>query len=373
MKFLLAVLCFSAAALPRGNEFRIDVVNRGSEKAAGFPVVVLLGPLGAAGDFDAVRITTSSGETFDGQFDDLNNNGKADKEDSVAFLADLQPGDNVFTLVFYKNGVPAPGPGADKAQEISVANETVKVSVHKQKPLLRRFFRRKDGQWQCAAAAFVLEPRMDNSWKWKNTAFRVSAVSEGKVRRVIRCEQIKTGTDNGKTVRIINDLSVFRGRNEILSSFVFVNDSPSQLVQINTVNTGMYQVLPEGNAAGAARFAGTLKGGKTVAGSITSGSFLLRRPDPGQEMWVNVTAGADPSCGFGVVPVDPAKVDNLLARYDAKNGNLRVSALFKPENAVLWPGKSAGFEMWMIPHDGRGDAVKTFAGNAGKIKVEYAK
>ena len=373
MKVVLAVLCFAAAALLRGNEFEIDVVNRGSEKAAGFPVVVPLGPLGAAGDFDAVRVKTSSGQTLDGQFDDLDGNGKADKEDAVAFLADLQPGDNIFTLVFYKSGVPARGGRADKAQEISIANETVKVSVHKQKPLLRRFFCRRDGRWQCAAAAFVLEPRMDNSWKWKNSGFRVSAVSEGKVRRVIRCEQIKTGTDNGKTVRIVNDLSVFRGRNEILSSFLFVNDSPSQLVQINTVNTGMYQALPEGNAAAAARFAGTLEGGKTVAGSIASGSFLLRRPAPGQEMWVNVTAGTDRPYGFGVVPVDPAKVDNLLARCDAKNGNLRVSALFKPENAVLWPGKSANFEMWLIPHDGPGDAVKTFAGNAAKIKVEYAK
>ena len=89
-----------------------------------------------------------------------------------------------------------------------------------------------------------------------------------------------------------------------------------------------------------------------------------------QDIWLDTFAAA---YGFGVVLADHAKVDNLLARYIAKSRSLRVSALFRLENSVLWPGKSAEFDMWMIPYAGTPGAVKDFSGNIRNIKVEYSK
>ncbi len=371
MKFLFVLLLFSAAVILHGSDFKINIVNNSSGVISGFPVVSRIGEIGAEGDFNAVTVKDHSGKTLAGQFDDLDNDGKAGKDDEIAFPADLHPGNNVFTVSFSRQAPAVSGAVKDKALELSAENRSVKVSVHRQKPLLRRFFCLKDGKWQCVAGAFVLEPRMDNSWKWKNSSFRVNVVSAGKVRSVIRCELVKKGTDNGKTVRIINDLSVFNGRNEILSKFIFVNDSANQLVQINTVNTGMYQVLAEGKTpAGTIRFAGTLQNGRISEGTVDSGSFLLRRPAAGQDIWLDTFAAA---YGFGVVLADHAKVDNLLARYIAKSRSLRVSALFRLENSVLWPGKSAEFDMWMIPYAGTPGAVKDFSGNIRNIKVEYSK
>lgn len=346
-------------------EIQIKVINSNAETLAAFPVVAKIAETPGEADADSLEIKDASGKKLSCQWDDLNTSGKVDAGDEIAFSADLQPGENVFVCRFFKG----------KAEKIKssvsgIENEWVSVSQHKQKLLLRSIFLKEGNKAQLLAGAFVLEPRMDNSWKWDNSKLMTEIISSGPVRKILRVAMEKKSRENGKTVRIINDLSIFTGRKEILSKLSFVNTSSGQLVQINTVNTGMYQVMSDGKSVvSGLDFAGACRKGSAepvAGGKIESGSFLLRRPVPGQAVWCDVSSGKS---GFGMAPESAENVDNLLIRTISGNKSIRMSILFAFEKAVLWPGKSVSCAWWMIPHHGGYAAVEKFAETMNRVKV----
>ena len=355
---LCAVLCCA--------EIQIKVINSNAEMLAAFPVVAEIAETPGEADADSLEIKDASGKKLSCQWDDLNTSGKVDAGDEIAFSADLQPGENVFVCRFFKGGAKKSGTSTANVIE----NEWVKVVQNKQKLLLRNIFLKEGNKAQLLAGAFVLEPRMDNSWKWDNSKLITEIISSGPVRKILRVAMEKKSRENGKTVRIINDLSIFTGRKEILSKLSFVNTSSGQLVQINTVNTGMYQVMSDGKSVvSGLDFAGTCRKGsaETVAkGKVESGSFLLRRPVPGQAVWCDVSSGKS---GFGMAPESAENVDNLLIRTISGNKSIRMSILFAFEKAVLWPGKSVSCAWWMIPHRGGYAAVEKFAETMNRVKV----
>ena len=357
-----ALLC--AALCCAGSQ--IKVANSSGKVLTAFPVAAEISETLCAADADSLEVTDPAGKKLFCQWDDLNGSGKVDAGDEIAFLADLQPGENVFVCRFFKGGAEKSG----KSTANVIENEWVKISQNKQKLLLRNIFLKEGKNTQFLAGAFVLEPRMDNSWKWDNSDLMTEVVSCGPIRKILRVAMEKKNRENGKTVRIINDLSIFSGRKEILSKLTFINTSSGQLVQINTVNTGMYQVMSDGkNVISGLDFAGTNRRGSAEAvakGKVENASFLLRRPVAGQAVWCDVSSGKS---GFGMVPAGAENVDNLLIRSISGNKSIRMSMLFAFEKAVLWPGKSVSCAWWMIPHNGGYTEVEKFAEAMNKVKV----
>ena len=328
-KFILPAL-FAVIGLC-GNEMQISGVNKNAEKILNYPIVERV-TTSVSGDCNAVQVKDASGKIIPSQWDDLNGNGKIDQEDEISFLADLAPGGFSFTCRFIKSSEKIKVASAVKSPVVSIENSFVKVSQHRQKLLLRSFYLKQSKRWVPVAGAFVLEPRMDNSWKWKNSDFSVKVVSAGCVRQVLRVELVKKGIENDKTVKIINDLSVFSGRNEILSRLRFINTSPSQIVQINTVNAGMYQVMSDGkNPIGDLSFR-TI----TQSGEVRTSSFLLKRPASDRTLWAEVSGE---NGGFAMI-LSPVNVQNFLIRSISGGKAVRMSVLWGFEKAVLWPGKS---------------------------------
>ena len=347
-------------------QFQVKVVNTSAKTLAAFPVVAEISETPGDSDADSLEVADSSGKKLSCQWDDLNTSGKVDAGDEIAFLADLQPGENVFVCRFFKGGAKKSG----KSTANVIENEWVKVAQNKQKLLLRNIFLKEGKKTQCLAGAFVLEPRMDNSWKWDNSKLMTEVVSSGPIRKILRVAMEKKSRENGKTVSVINDLSLFLGGKEILSKLTFFNTSTGQLVQINTVNTGMYQVMSDGKSViSGLDFAGTNRRGSVEAvakGKVENSSFLLRRPVPGQAVWCDVSSGKS---GFGMIPTGAENVDNLLIRSMSGNKSIRMSMLFAFEKAVLWPGKSVSCAWWMIPHHGGYEEVEKFAEAMNSVKV----
>ena len=346
-------------------QFQIKVVNSNAKTLAAFPVVAEITETACSADAGSLEVTDASGKKLFCQWDDLNTSGKVDAGDEIAFLADLQPGENVFVCRFFKGNAVKVKNGSGV-----IENEWVKVVQNKQKLLLRNIFLKEGKSTQFLAGAFVLEPKMDNSWKWDNSALMTEVVSSGPIRKILRVAMEKKSRENGKTVRIINDLSIFSGRKEILSKLVFTNTSSGQLVQINTVNTGMYQVMSDGkNVISGLDCAGTNRRGSAEAvakGKVENASFLLRRPVAGQAVWCDVSSEKS---GFGMAPAGAENVDNLLIRSISGNKSIRMSMLFAFEKAVLWPGKSVSCAWWMIPHHGGYEEVEKLAEAMNSVKV----
>ena len=318
-KFILPAL-FAVIGLC-GNEMQISGVNKNAEKILNYPIVERV-TTSVSGDCNAVQVKDASGKIIPSQWDDLNGNGKIDQEDEISFLADLAPGEFSFTCRFIKSSEKIKAASAVKSPVVSIENSF----------LLRSFYLKQSKRWVPVAGAFVLEPRMDNSWKWKNSDFSVKVVSAGCVRQVLRVELVKKGIENDKTVKIINDLSVFAGRKEILSRLRFINTSPSQLVQINTVNAGMYQVMSDGiYPIGDLSFR-TI----TQSGEVRTSSFLLKRPASDRTLWAEVSGK---NGGFAII-LSPENVQNFLIRSISGGKAVRMSVLWGFEKAVLWPGKS---------------------------------
>lgn len=330
MKKLLLLAFFAVIGLC-GEELRINGVNKNSEKVVGFPIVEPVWT-SVSGDFNAVQIKDASGKILPSQWDDLNGNGKIDPEDEISFLADLPPGEFSFTCRFVKSNGKVKVDSAVKSPVVSIENAFVKVSQHRQKLQLRNFYLKQQNRPLPVAGAFVLEPRMDNSWKWKNSDFSVKVISAGCVRQVLRVELVKKGIENDKTVKIINDLSVFSGRKEILSRLRFINMSPSQLVQINTVNAGMYQVMSDGKNPVEDLDFRTI----TQRGKVRTSSFLLKRSASDRVLWAEVSGK---NGGFAII-LSPENVQNFLIRSISGGKAVRMSVLWGFEKAVLWPGKS---------------------------------
>ena len=352
-KFLLLIFAFSVL---HGGEFSISFNNLNNEKLSGFPIVF---PAENAddGSFNAIEIKDGAGKIQPSQWDDLNGNGKVDPEDEITFIPTLLPGKNVFSCRWIKTASAVHSTAVDKSGVLSIKNDLVKVSQHTTKLQQRTFFYKNIP----VAGAFILEPRMDNSWKWKNSAITVKKITSGPLRQTLRVEMVKTGTENGKTVKIINDLSIFSGRQEVLSTLRFVNTSPSQLVQINTVNTGMYQVLSDGrnpiadlNFSATAKSRGTEE--KIMSGKLRTSSFLLNRPHLRQVIWGDTVSA---NGAFGMTATD--NVQNFLIRSIAGGKSIRMSFLFSFEKAVLWPGRSLSLTWYMIPHHPEDKSVQQFA------------
>ena len=363
-RFFMIPAVFSA--LLCCGEMQFKIINQNNEKLSAFPIVI---PADVSGDFNAVKIKNAAGKLLPVQWDDLNGNGMIDPADEIAFLPDLLPGKNVFTCRFFKDKSAVVTPENGKEPILSIENALVKVSQHKQKLLLRNVFFKKGTKLIPAAGAFVLEPRMDNSWKWRNSSLTVKKISSGPIRQVLCVELVKTGTDNGKTVKILNVLSVFAKRQEILSTLCFVNTSSSQLVQINTVNTGMYQVMSDGkNPVADLSFSGTNRNNKVIrSGKISAGGLLHNRPAPSENIWGNVFSD---QAGFGMTPCSADNVRNFLIRRISSGKAIRMSVLFGFEKAVLWPKKSVSCSFWMIPGSGADSAVEKFAVAIKNIRVE---
>ena len=339
MKYFF-LLAFSVAPLLWGKEFSIRINNLNKEKVTHFPLAVRVEK--NWGNYKAVQVKSASGKEVPAQWDDLNGNKQIDPADEISFLADLEPGVNTFTCRPVKKETANETEKNSRKEVLSIENDFVKISQHRQKLQLRQIFFKKDKETLLTAGAFVLEPRMDNSWKWKNSPLTVRKISAGPVRQILRTELVKTGTENGKTVRIINDLSIFSGRKEICSRLVFINTSPSQLVQINTVNTGMYQVLSNGKEPiGDLTFQSAEK-----SGQLRAAGLLLKRPRKGQNVWGNVLSE---QAAFAMVTA-PHNVQNFLITGISGGKSIRFSILFGFEKAVLWPGKSIELSWFMIPH-----------------------
>ena len=363
----LLFLFFFALSFLSAAEYTAIVNNKNSIALKNFPVVLKVNFNANLGDCAKILVKDQSGNNVIAQWDDFNNNSKFDMNDEVALLANLAPGVNKFIVTLLPGKKLELKPlNNDKSLWVTIDNGIVKLALHKEKISLRNFFFMQQKKWLNVASYFVLEPKMDDSWKWQNKQYNVSLAANGKVRKVIVMEVVKENIETNKVVKITNRLSIFANRHEILSQQIIENVSYGQVVQVNTVNSGMYQVFNQVSNKNI-HFAGINNRSKIVKGSLASGSFLLKNPTVNQAIWCNVFSG---NLSFGIAIPKSENLANLLIRTIPKTKTIRMSLLHQPIKNVIWPNKSLVFDYWFVTQNTSNKAIESFAKNIKSLSGE---